>query len=81
VSRVCGCGTTVLDTLAGTLDAAPHPLGIYRPGGTRLTIHDIAVGKIGHRKHWQTTACTTGEQYDLFSATDEADRSTMDGGG
>lgn len=64
---MCGCGTEVVpvdSTL--TLDADPHPLGIYALDGTKLKSVEILRGVTGYRRHEYRSAVCAGAQLDMF---------------
>lgn len=65
--RTCGCGTRVVPIDATlTLDADPHPLGIYTLDGTKLTTAEILRGAVGYQRHAYRSAVCVGAQLDLF---------------
>lgn len=69
MTRLCGCGRSVIDAPepAGLLDADPHPLGIWRPDGTRLTGRDVVLGEHGHQRHPTADRTCRTPQLDLFA--------------
>lgn len=61
------CRAPVIATSDGLLlDARPHPLGINRPDGTRLTEADIRGQKPGQPAGHRTHRCPQPRQEELF---------------
>lgn len=59
---LCPCGVSVLQVgdPAFLVDEEPHPLGIYTPSGTKVSLRDIASAGTGHealRRH----SCRAGD--------------------
>lgn len=61
---LCGCGQRVLEVgdPPFLIDAEPHPLGIWRADGTKLTTADVLRGERAHLRHaYTSTLCVTGQ--------------------
>jgi hypothetical protein len=65
---MCGCGTEVLEVgdPAFLIEARPHPLGVWKPDGDRLTIREAADGVPGHHRHLPDARLCAAGQYALF---------------
>lgn len=70
------CGDPVVAAQGGLLlDPDPHPLGVLRADGSKLTVRDVLAAHragtpAGHRRH----ACPPGGQAELFPISDKADK-------